>query len=53
MSICATVLQRGGPGDLNVLLLLFAWNTLKFAFVAAVDVSRFLLGVLRSRQHAT
>lgn len=34
MSVCAAVVERGGPGYLNVLVLLFAWNALKFASVA-------------------
>jgi hypothetical protein len=29
-----------------------AWNALEFVFVAAVAVTRVLLGALRSRQHA-
>jgi hypothetical protein len=33
MSVCSTVVERGGPGYLNLLVLLFAWNALKFASV--------------------
>ena len=31
MSICATLVERGGPGYLNCLVALFAWNSIKFA----------------------
>ena len=37
MSLCAVVIQRGGPGFLNVLVMLFAWNALKFTVMAAVS----------------
>jgi hypothetical protein len=36
MSICATVIERGGPGFLNVLVLLFAWNSMKFAWMGVL-----------------
>ncbi len=36
MSLCATVVERGGPGWLNVLVLLFAWNAMKFAALGVV-----------------
>lgn len=38
MSICMTIIDRGGPGYLNVLVLLFAWNALKFAVMGAVSL---------------
>ena len=31
MSICATLIERGGPGSLNCLVAVFAWNSIKFA----------------------
>ncbi|SFB38450.1 hypothetical protein SAMN05192575_109135 [Nocardioides alpinus] len=31
MSICATLVERGGPGYLNCLVAIFAWNSIKFA----------------------
>ena len=31
MGACAAVVERGGPGYLNLLVMLFAWNALKFA----------------------
>lgn len=36
MSICATAIGRGAPGYLNVLVLIFAWNAIKFGFAAAL-----------------
>ena len=33
MSVCATVLERGGPGWLNVLVTLFFWNAAKFTWM--------------------
>lgn len=38
MSICMTIIDRGGPDYLNVLVLLFAWNALKFAVMGAVSL---------------
>jgi hypothetical protein len=37
MSVCMTIVDRGGPGYLNVLVMLFAWNALKFAVVGLVS----------------
>jgi hypothetical protein len=31
LSVCATIVERGGPTYLNLLVLLFAWNAIKFA----------------------
>lgn len=36
MSICVVIIQRGGPGYLNVLVMLFSWNALKFAAVGVL-----------------
>jgi len=36
MSVCVVILERGGPGYLNLLVLLFAWNALKFAVLAVL-----------------
>lgn len=38
MSICAVTIERGGPGYLNVLVMLFAWDALKFALMAPVSL---------------
>ena len=34
MSLCATLVERGGPGWLNVLVMLSFWNAIKFAWGA-------------------
>ena len=53
MSVCATVVDRGGPGYLNVLVLLFAWNALKFAAMACLSVPIMLSQGIRGRfRHA-
>lgn len=36
MSVSATIVERGGPGYLNLLVLLFGWNTIKFAATGVV-----------------
>ena len=50
MSVCAVIIERGGPGYLNVLVMLFAWNGIKFAGMGALSP---LLWVrdLRVRSH--
>ena len=48
MSICATVIERGGPAYLNVLVLLFAWNAIKFAVVGVVAPVHWTVATLRS-----
>jgi hypothetical protein len=42
MSVCATVVDRGGPGYLNVLVLLFAWNAIKFGVAGVLSPLRSL-----------
>ena len=37
MSVCAVIIQRGGPGYLNVLVMLFAWNALKFVVIGMLS----------------
>ncbi|WP_370449304.1 sulfate permease [Cryobacterium sp. TMT1-2-2] len=37
---CADLLEAGGPGWLNLLVLLFVWNTLKFLGVGPVSLMR-------------
>lgn len=34
MSLCATIVKRGGPDWLNLLVILCFWNALKFAWSA-------------------
>ena len=47
MSVCATIVERGGPGYLNVFVLLFAWNSMKFACMAVL-APIWMLRVLRA-----
>lgn len=42
MRVCATIVDHGSPGYLNVLAMLFAWNAIKFAALAAVMPYRWL-----------
>lgn len=37
MSVCMALIERGGPGYLNALVMLFAWNAMKFASMAALS----------------
>jgi hypothetical protein len=37
MSICATIVGRGGPGWLNLLVILFFWNAAKFALAGNAE----------------
>jgi hypothetical protein len=37
MSVCMTIIERGGPGYLNVLVMLFAWNAMKFVMLGALS----------------
>jgi len=48
ISVCMTIIERGGPGYLNVLVMLFAWNALKFALMAVLSIPMMLRRALRS-----
>lgn len=37
-SICTNLIADGGPGWLNLLVLLFIWNTLKFLIMGPVSL---------------
>jgi hypothetical protein len=50
MSICATRVADGGPGWLNVLVILFFWNAMKFAWMAVLSPFVFVGACLRARQ---
>lgn len=49
MSVCAALIERGGPGYLNVLVMLFAWNAIKFAAMALLTPVRGLQLVIAHR----
>ena len=48
MVVCVGTVERGGPGWLNILALLCAWNTVKFLVAGPVTVMR--LVVVRARE---
>lgn len=51
LSVCATIVERGGPAYLNLLVLLFAWNAIKFAAaIVLVPVRCLTLRLSRWRQ---
>jgi len=37
-SICTSIIEDGGPGWLNLLVLLLIWNALKFAWIGPVSL---------------
>ncbi len=37
MRLCAIIIERGGPGYLYVLVMLFGWNAIKFAVIAVLS----------------
>lgn len=43
-SLCATVVAQGGPGWLNMLVILFFWNAVKFAWLGALAPIRWVAG---------
>ncbi len=50
MSVCVTLVERGGPGYLNVLVLLFAFNAMKFAVMGVLSLPMLFRAALRDRQ---
>lgn len=48
-SICTTILDHGGPGWLNILVLLFIWNALKMLWIG--PISLVLLARVRVREY--
>ena len=51
VSICATVVERGGPGWINVIVILFFWNASKFAWVGVLSPG-WMVASTRSRHEA-
>jgi hypothetical protein len=49
MSVCAVVAEHPGLGYLNVLVLLFAWNSMKFLWMAVLSLPNVLGAVFRVR----
>lgn len=46
IAICVTIIDRGGPGALYLLVLLFGWNACKFLWLGPVS----LVWLVRSRR---
>lgn len=46
-AICTTIIDRGGPGWLYPLVLLFIWNAFKMLWIGPVS----LIQLIRTRQH--
>lgn len=53
MSLCAMIVQDGGPGYLNLLVLLFYWNATKFACMAVLSLPLIVLRALGLRRDQT
>ena len=51
-SICTNLISAGGPGWLNLLVLLFLWNTLKFILIGPVSFVLLIRARLRERKVA-
>lgn len=49
-SLCAAIVERDGPGYLNVLVLLFFWNAMKFAWAAILAPARMLTEAAQTRR---
>ncbi len=48
-SICTNLIADGGPGWLNLLVILFIWNAMKFLVIG--PVSAVMLAAARVREH--
>ena len=51
-SICTNLISAGGPGWLNLLVLLLLWNTLKFILIGPVSFVLLIRARLRERKVA-
>jgi hypothetical protein len=49
-SLCSAIIERGGPGYLNVLVLLFFWNATKFAWATILAPARLLTNAAQTRR---
>lgn len=49
MTVAAVLAARPGLGWMNVLVILFCWNALKFAWIAVLSVPRMFGRALRGR----
>jgi len=54
-TICTTLVADGGPGWLNLLVLLCLWNSIKFIIIGPVSIillTRALIGEVAARRRA-
>lgn len=51
-AICYTIIDRGGPGWLDLLVLLFGWNALKFFWIGPVSLG-LLVRIRRDERRAS
>jgi hypothetical protein len=49
-SVCVNLIADGGPSWLNLLVLLFCWNALKFAMIGPVSVIMLIAARIRERR---
>ena len=49
-AICHTIILREGPGPLYLLVLLFAWNALKFFWIGPVSLVQLVLVQAQERR---
>lgn len=52
-SVCAIVVERGGPGYLNVLVILFFWNAVKFAWLGVLAPLWMVIDLVRQTSWTT
>lgn len=50
MSVCMTIIERGGPGYVHVLVMLFAWNAMKYAGMGALSPVLAAASFMRKRK---
>jgi hypothetical protein len=54
-AVCTRLIETGGPGWLNLLVLLFIWNALKFIVIGPISFVLLLVALVRearARRHA-
>lgn len=49
-AICYTIITRDGPGPLNLLILLFFWNAMKFIWIGPVSLIELIRVRARERR---
>ena len=55
-AICTRLIETGGPGWLNLLVVFFIWNALKFIVIGPISFVLLLVALVRegwARRHVT